>query len=342
MRIGVLTGGGDCPGLNQAIRGIIYRSLDFNDEVIGILDGWKGLIKGETKPLNLSDVEELTNAAGTIIFTSRTNPLKKEEDVKKVLHNFQNLKLDCLIVIGGEDTLSVACELNKKGVPCIGVPKTMDNDLSATDYTFGFDTSVSIAIEALERLRDTGKSHRRVMVLEVMGRHAGWVALFTGIGGGADWILIPEEKPDLKSMIEHIKKVYARKKYALVVVSEGIEIPEIEKMKEKEEKDEFGHMLLKKRGVGEIIAEIIERETKLETRCAVIGHMQRGGAPTLFDRMLAYRTGVRAVELAHERKFGEMVALKGNKIVNVPLAEATGKLKTVDKHWWNFAKIFFK
>lgn len=342
MRIGILTGGGDCPGLNQAIRGVVYKAIDFHDDVIGILDGWRGLVVNDTKPLSLSDVEEIYATGGTIIGTSRTNPFKNEEDVKKVLQNFKNLKLDALIAIGGEDTLTVASKLYEKGVPCVGVPKTMDNDLSGTDYTFGFDTSVTVAVDALERLRDTGRSHHRIMILEVMGRHAGWVALFTGIAGAADWILIPEIPVDFKTMVEHLKKVYARKHYGLIVVSEGVELPEVEEIKKKEEKDAFGHMILKKRAIGEHIAEKIEKEMKVEARVSVIGHMQRGGEPTLFDRILAYRTGIKAVELVHNRKFGNMVCLKGNEIAAVSLKEAAGTLKKVNDDWWSLAKTFFK
>lgn len=342
MRIGILTGGGDCPGLNQAIRGAVYRGLDFQDEFLGIQDGWKGMLTGDAKPLTLTDVEELANVGGTMLGTSRTNPTKKEEDIQKVLKTFQILKLDALIAMGGEDTLGVATKLFQKGLPCVGVPKTMDNDLSATDFTFGFDTSVTVAVEAAERLKDTGKSHRRIMVLEVMGRHAGWVALYTGLGAGADWTLIPEQPVDVQAMCQHLKKVHARKRYALVVVSEGVTLPEVDGVETKEEKDAFGHMILKKRGIGELIANKIEEVTKAETRLAVIGHMQRGGPPTLFDRILGFRTGVKAVEMIHDRKFGEMACLRGNTVLSVPLAEATGQLKTVPPEWWAFAKVFFK
>jgi len=340
MRIGVLTGGGDCPGLNQAIRAIVLKAIDYGFEVIGIKDGWAGLINGEGSPLDLKTVDEIVSSGGTILGTSRTNPYKKEGGVEKVKENIKKLSLDVIVAIGGEDTLGVANKLAKEGIKVVGVPKTMDNDLSATDYTFGFDTSVTLAMEALERLRDTGKSHHRIMVLEVMGRHAGWVALFTGIAGGADWILIPEKEPEIDRMCEHLKKVWERKKYALVVVSEGVELAQFKDVKE--EKDAFGHMILKKRGVGDIISDEIEKKTGIETRSAVIGHMQRGGAPTLFDRMLSLRVGVKAVEMIKEGKFGMMACLKGNRIESVPLEEAVAKLKTVDEEWWNLAKVFFK
>lgn len=340
-RIGILTGGGDCPGLNPAIRGVVYRALSEGIECVGILDGWKGMLEAKSVPLTLQDVEYIVNKGGTIIGTSRTNPYKKENGPEKCVETLKKLNLDAVIAMGGEDTLGVATKLYKeKNFPVVGVPKTMDNDLSATDYTFGFDTAVTVAVDAAERLIDTGRSHRRIMVLEVMGRHAGWVALYTGIASAADWILIPEDEIDINKMCEHLKKVYERKKFALVVVSEGVVLPGIKA--EKEELDEFGHMILKKRGVGELVAEVIEKNTGIETRVAVIGHIQRGGAPTLFDRMLGLRVGVKAVELVLEGKFGYMVALKGNDVVPVLLEEATGKLKTVDNNWIRWMKHFFK
>lgn len=341
LKVGILTGGGDCPGLNPAIRGCVLRGLDFGYEFVGILEGWKGLIEGNTIPLTLSAVEEITPRGGTILGTSRTNPYKKENGVEKCLSNFQKLGLGALIAMGGEDTLGVATKLyEEKKLPVVGVPKTMDNDLSATDYTFGFDSAVTVATDAAARLIDTGRSHRRIMVLEVMGRHAGWVALFTGLASGADWILIPEKEPEINPMCQHLKKVWARKKYALVVVSEGVILPGMKT--EKEELDEFGHMILKKRGVGEQLADLIEKETGIETRLAVIGHIQRGGSPTLFDRILGLRVGYKAAELIQEGKFGQMVALKGNEVVGVSLKEATGKLKLVSEPWIQMMYSFFK
>jgi len=340
-RIGILTGGGDCPGLNPAIRGVVARALDYGFEVIGIFEGYKGLIEGKSRILKMKDVEEIIGKGGTILGTSRTNPFKEKGGVARSLKNIKRLKLDGLIAMGGEDTLGVANRLYKEcKVKVVGVPKTMDNDLSATDYTFGFDTSVTIAVDACERLRDTGRSHRRIMILEVMGRHAGWVALFTGMASGADWILTPEERVDIDKMCKHLKKVHKRKNYALVVTSEGIKIPGMGVAKEK--LDQFGHMILRKRGVGEDLATIIKEKTGLETRAAVIGHIQRGGPPTLFDRMLGTRCGVRAADLVAKKKFGKMVALKGDKIINVPLEKAVAKLKTVDKKWRDLAKVFFK
>ena len=340
-RIGILNGGGDCPGLNPAIRGVVTRALDYSFEIIGILEGYKGLIEGESRLLKLKDVEEIIGKGGTILGTSRVNPFKGKRGVERLLKSIKRLRLDGLIVMGGEDTLGVANRLYKEHkVKVVGVPKTMDNDLSATDYTFGFDTSVTIAVDAAERLRDTGKSHRRIMILEVMGRHAGWVALFTGMASGADWILIPEEKVDIDKMCKHLKKVHKRKNYALVVTSEGIKIPGMKV--EKEKLDQFGHMILRKRGVGEDLATIIKEKTGIGTRATVIGHIQRGGPPTLFDRILGTRCGVRAADLVAKKKFGRMVALKGNEIIDVPLERAVAKLKTVDKKWRDLAKVFFK
>ncbi|MCL6613352.1 MAG: ATP-dependent 6-phosphofructokinase [Firmicutes bacterium] len=340
-RVGILTGGGDCPGLNPAIRGCVMRGLDFGFEFVGLLEGWKGLIEGLTMPLGLDEVAEIVGRGGTILGTSRTNPYKKEGGVAKCLENMKRLGLDALVALGGEDTLGVATKLYREHkVPVVGVPKTMDNDLSATDFTFGFDTSVTIAVEAAERLLDTGRSHRRIMVLEVMGRHAGWVALYTGLAAGADWILLPEKEPEIEEMVAHLKRVHERKKVALVVVSEGIKVPG-QKVGQ-EELDEFGHMILKKRGVGEQIAELIEERTGIEARVAVIGHIQRGGPPTLFDRILGTRVGYKAAELVHEGDFGKMVALKGNEVVPVPLEQATGELKTVGAEWFEFMKTFFK
>jgi len=340
-RIGILTGGGDCPGLNPTIRGVVYRAQDYDYEVYGIQEGWKGLIKGELNPLTLSEVEEIIDLGGTILGTSRLNPYKIDNGVKKVLNSIENFKLDSIIAIGGEDTLGVANRLFKEeGIKLVGAPKTMDNDLNGTDYTFGFDSSVTWAIEAMRSLQDTGRSHRRIMILEVMGRHAGWVALFTGLASGVDWTLIPEEKVDVEKMCQHLKEVYRRNKHASIVVSEGVTIPGVDTGKE--ELDQFGHMILRKRGVGNLLADLIKEKTGIETRHAVIGHIQRGGSPTLFDRILGLRCGVTAVDLIVQGKFGYMSALKGNEIIGVPLEEAVSKLKIVDKKWWELAQVFFK
>ena len=274
-RIGILTGGGDCCGLNQTIRGAVYRAQDFNYQLLGIHDGWKGLLEGSISPLNLVDVEELVDKAGTFLGSSRTNPYKIEDGVKKVLKTIKNYSLDAIIAVGGEDTLGVANKLFKEEkVNLVGAPKTMDNDLSGTDYTFGFDSSVTRAVEAMRALEDTGRSHHRVMVLEVMGRHAGWVALFSGMACGADWILIPEYQTDIHKMCKQLQRVYSRKKYALVVTSEGVDLGTSEK---EEELDQFGHMILKERGVGSQLNKLICEKTGLEVRHAVIGAMQFAG-----------------------------------------------------------------
>ncbi len=340
-RIGILTGGGDCPGLNPAIRGAVYRAQDYNYEIYGIQEGWKGLIKGEINPLFLSDVEEIIDRGGTVLGTSRLNPYKIDNGVKKVLNSIKNFKLDAIVAIGGEDTLGVANKLfQEEGIKLVGAPKTMDNDLSGTDYTFGFDSSVTWAIEAMRSLQDTGRSHRRIMILEVMGRHAGWVALFTGLASGADWTLIPEEKVDVEKMCQHLQEVYKRNKYASIVVSEGVTLLGV--ATGKEELDQFGHVILRKRGVGNLLADLIKEKTGIETRHSVIGHIQRGGSPTLFDRILGLRCGVTAVDLIAQGKFGYMAALKGNEVIGVPLEEAVSRLKIVDKRWWELAQVFFK
>lgn len=340
-RIGILTGGGDCPGLNCAIRGAVYKAVSEGVECVGILEGWKGLIEGNIIPLKLEDVECIMNKGGTILGTSRTNPYKKDKGSEICLESFKKLNLDALIAMGGEDTLGVATKLyEESNFPVVGVPKTMDNDLSATDYTFGFDTSTTRAVEAAESLLDTGKSHRRIMVLEVMGRHAGWVALYTGLASGADWVLLPEETADVEKMCQQLKIAHARKKTALVIVSEGAILPC--ENPEKEVCDEFGHRILKEKCVGDEVAKLIEKKTGIETRVAVIGHIQRGGPPTLFDRILGLRVGYKAAELAMKGQFGYMVALRGTEVVPVKLKEATGKLRTVDESWIKFMHDFFK
>ncbi len=329
MRIGILTGGGDCPGLNPAIRGAVFRALDYGDECIGIIEGWKGLLTCETEPLDLIHVDEIIDRGGTILGTSRTNPFKDPSLVQQTIANIATMRLDALIAIGGDDTLGVASKLAAMGVKVVGVPKTMDNDLSGTDATFGFDTAVSVALDASRRLKDTALSHRRIIVLEVMGRHAGWVALYTGIGAGADYTLIPEVPVDWDAIITHVMTAYKRKKYAFIVVSEGVVVTDTRD----EKLDDFGHMLLQNRGVGPEVARIVEEKTGISTRSATIGHIQRGGSPTLFDRILGTRVGVKAVEMIHAGDFGKMAALRGTEIVAIPLTEAVGKLKTVSPEW---------
>jgi len=339
-RIGVLTGGGDCPGLNPTIRAIVRKALDEGIEVTGIRNGWQGLVKKEAVELDLNSVSGILPKGGTILGTSRTNPYKQKGDVEKVKDNLRALKLDALIAIGGDDTLGAACKLSKDGVKTVGVPKTIDNDLSCTDFTFGFDTAVNIATEAIDRLHTTAESHHRIMVVEIMGRHAGWIATYAGIAGGADIILIPEVPVDLDEVCQIIKKRHARgKDFSLVVAAEGAKIKEHGLILKTEEKDAFGNVLLG--GIGSIIGKELEKRTGFETRVTVLGHVQRGGTPSAFDRVLATRFGVKAVELVLKGDFGKMVALKGNKIVSVPLEEATGTLKTVDKGLYDIARIFF-
>ena len=336
MRVGLLTGGGDCPGLNAVIRAVVRKGeRHYGDELVGFRDGWKGVLEDSTMVLDVERCRGILPRGGTILGTSRTNPYKVEDGVKKALDTLRKERIDALIAIGGEDTLGVANKLYKEHkLNVVGVPKTMDNDLDATDYTFGFDTSATLAMEAAERLVDTGRSQRRIMVLEVMGRHAGWVALYTAIGAGADYLCLPERPVDVKDMCAKLKAAHAKKNVAICVASEAVEITG----EKKEEKlDEFGHMILKERGVAERLAKIIEAETKIETRSAVIGHMQRGGAPTMFDRILGTRVGVKAADLVHEGKFGHMVAQRGQEIVPVSLEAATAELKVVTKEWLKFS-----
>lgn len=336
MRIGILTGGGDCPGLNPAIRGAVFKALDYGDQCVGIVEGWHGLLSCETEPLDLSRVDEIIDRGGTILGTSRTNPFKDPALVQRTIANITALGLDAVIAIGGDDTLGVAAKFATLGVRVVGVPKTMDNDLSGTDFTFGFDTAVSVALDASRRLKDTALSHRRIIVLEVMGRHAGWVALYTGIGSGADCTLIPEVPVNWDVIIPQVMAAYKRKKYAFVVVSEGVEVTQAggEKL------DDFGHMLLQNRGVGPEVARIIEEKTGISTRSATIGHIQRGGSPTLFDRILGSRVGAKAVEMIHGGDFGKMAALRGTEVIAIPLAEAVGKLKTVPQEWTDLLRVF--
>jgi 6-phosphofructokinase 1 len=341
MKIGVLTGGGDCPGLNPVIRAVVRKSLNNNHEVIGIKNGWKGLIECDTEPLNINSVTGILHRGGTILGTSRTNPYKKEGGVEKIKENFKKLKLDALIAIGGEDTLGVAYKLTKDGVPnIVGVPKTIDNDLSATDYTFGFDTSINIVMECIDRLNTTAESHHRIIVVEVMGRHAGWIATEAGIAGGADVILIPEIPINLEEVCMYLKKRHARgRTFSIVVVSEGAKFKDDDLVLQEQKKDDFGHVRLG--GIGQTLAEKIEKITGFETRVTVLGHIQRGGSPTAFDRILGTRFGIKAVDLVLSKKFGKMVSLSGNKIIDVPLESGVAKLKTVDMELYDMAKEFF-
>lgn len=339
-KIGILTGGGDCPGLNAVIRAAARKSINEGYEVIGIKNGWKGLIENDTFPLNLESVSGILPKGGTILGTSRTNPYKKEGDVGRAISNYKALRLDALIAVGGEDTLGAAAKLSREGINIVGVPKTIDNDLSATDYTFGFDTAVNIATECIDRLHTTAESHHRIIVVEVMGRHAGWIAIESGIAGGADVILIPEVPIDIEEVCALIKKRHGRgKTFSIVVVAEGAQFKQGSAVLQDQKIDEFGHVRLG--GIGEILGREIEKRTGYETRVSVLGHIQRGGSPTAFDRVLGTRFGVKAVELVNAGKFGQMVALSGNKIISVALEEATAKLKTVDHEYYALARTFF-
>lgn len=339
FKLAILTGGGDCPGSNAVIRAVVRKSVNEGNQVIGIRNGWKGLIENDIVELDLGAVSGILPRGGTILGTSRTNPYKNISDVAKVKENFRKLGLYALVVVGGEDTLGVAAKLVKEGINIVGVPKTIDNDLNCTDYTFGFDTAINIATECIDRLHTTAESHHRIIVVEVMGRHAGWIALESGLAGGADVILIPEFPIDIDEVCALIKKRHGRgKTFSIVVVAEGAKFKEGLVLQE-EKLDAFGHVRLG--GIGDILAKQIEERTKYETRVSVLGHIQRGGTPTAFDRILGTRFGIKAVELVNEKKFGHMAALSGNKIIDVPLAKAIEGLKLVDKEFYDMAKEFF-
>jgi phosphofructokinase-like protein len=343
-KIGILTGGGDCPGLNAVIRAVGRRSMLRGYEVVGIREGWRGLVEGIFEPLGPREISGLLPRGGTILGTTRTNPYKVDGGVDAVLGWFRDEEFDALVAIGGEDTLGVAARLHAAhDFPVVGVPKTIDNDLSATDYTFGFDTAVAIATEAIDRLHTTAESHNRVMVVEVMGRHVGWIAVMSGIAGGADMILIPEQPVTVDRACEELSRRHHRgKDFSIVVVSEGYQLTYDSgesRTVAQDERDEFGHVRLG--GVGEVLAREIEERTGYETRVSVLGHVQRGGTPTPRDRVLATRYGLKAADLVQEEKFGRMAALHGDAIVDVSLAEATAELKTVPKEWYDVASAFF-
>ncbi|MDD4879860.1 MAG: ATP-dependent 6-phosphofructokinase [Candidatus Omnitrophica bacterium] len=338
-RLGVLTGGGDCPGLNPVIRAVVKKAYAEGYEAVGFKNGWKGIIEGDVIPLDLRSVSGILPKGGTILGTSRTNPYKQEGAVQKVKENFKKFGLDALIAIGGEDTLGVANKLVKEGLKAVGVPKTIDNDLNETDYTFGFDTAINIVMDCIDRLHTTAESHNRIMIAEVMGRHAGWIAMYAGIAGGADVILIPEIPININEVCTVIKKRHEHgKNFSIVVVAEGAKFGD-EEILQTEKLDEFGHVRLG--GIGQRLGELIEKKTGFETRVTVLGHIQRGGSPTAFDRVLGTRFGVKAVELVKQGKFGYMVSLQGNKIKEVPIDKAVGTLKTVDQDFYEMAKTFF-
>jgi len=338
--IGVLTGGGDCPGLNAVIRAVVKTANLYDYSVIGIRNGWKGIVEGDVEPLTEFSVTGILPKGGTILGTSRTNPFKDDSHVQQMLTNIKKFGIDAIVAIGGDDTLSVANRLHQLNIPVIGIPKTIDNDLSGTDYTFGFDTAVSIVTDAIDRLHTTAESHHRIMVLEVMGRHAGWIATISGIAGGADQILIPEVPFDIDDVCEGLKKRRDRgKKFSIVVIAEGAKPTDISEFVTTSSKvDDFGHEQLG--GIGHLLGREIEKRIGAETRVTVLGHVQRGGSPTAHDRVLATRYGVKAIEELHAGRSGVMVALQGDKIIPVPLTDALTQ-KKVDKDLYEMARIFY-
>jgi ATP-dependent phosphofructokinase / diphosphate-dependent phosphofructokinase len=339
MRIGILTGGGDCPGLNAVIRAIVRKSVQAGDEVVGFRDGWRGVLEGDTVPMDLAAVRGILPRGGTVLGTSRTNPYALQGGGDRVLATLERLGVDALIPIGGEDTLGVATKLAEAGVRVVGVPKTIDNDLDATDYTFGFDTALGVATEAIDRLHTTGDSHHRTLVVEVMGRHAGWIALHAGMAGGATVVLIPEQPFDVDAVVEHCQRRFDSGYSPIVVVSEGAKPKDGDLVLTTGEKDAFGHVRLG--GVGTALASLIEERTGRESRAVVLGHIQRGGTPSPFDRVLATRFGLAAHDAVHAGETGVMVALRGTDIVRVALTEATAQLKLVPVERYAEVEVFF-
>src|SRR5487761_1198681 len=346
MRVGVLTGGGDCPGLNAVIRAVVRKGVqEYGFEFVGFRDGWRGPLEGDTVPLDVQAVRGILPRGGTILGSSRTNPLRAEaggggmSGVERGKDNLAGLGVDALVVIGGEDTLGVATRLYDEGVSVVGVPKTIDNDLGATDYTFGFDTAVNIAMEAIDRLHTTAESHHRALIVEVMGRNAGWIALHAGMAGGANVILIPENPFSMDRVCEYVESRFETRYAPIVVVAEGARPIEEDLTLLDQRLDAFGHVRLG--GIGQLLEGEIEKRTGKEARCTVLGHIQRGGTPTAFDRVLATRFGLHAVEAVHDEAVGTMVALRGTQIVRVPLAEATRELKLVPPERYAEAEVFF-
>ena len=330
MRIGLLTGGGDCPGLNAVIRAVVRKGiLHYGDEFVGFLEGWRGVLDDRTMPLDLQTTSGILHRGGTILRSSRTNVKKIEGGFETCLAVLTRHKIDALIAMGGDDTQSISVELVKRGIPCVGVPKTIDNDLSGTDVCFGFDTAVTIATEAVDRLHSTTEAHSRVQVVEVMGRDAGWIAVTAGIAGGADVILVPELPIDIDDVVRLLRARWeSGKRFALVVVAEGAKFPEqTAQISVGTKVDSFGHVRLS--GIGQLLAEEIEKRTGYETRSVNLGHTQRGGTPTAYDRMLATRYGVAAIDLVHAGRFGRLVVLKGTQIADIPLEDAIAKTRTI-------------
>lgn len=339
--VGILTGGGDCPGLNAVIRAAVRKGIShYGYRFRGVEKGWKGMLECLWEPLGHEEVSGILPKGGTILGTSRTNPYKVPDGGDIVLENMKRMKLDALIAIGGDDTLSVALKLAAAGAPVVGVPKTIDNDISHTDYTFGFDTAINIVTEALDRIHTTAESHNRVMVVEVMGRHSGWIATYAGIAGGADLILIPEQSTSIQEIVDTIKMRHDRgKDFSIVVVAEGVKFDGDEYTVQAGGTDEFGHVKLG--GVGQLVGDVIEKETGFETRVIVLGHLQRGGTPTAFDRVLGTRYGIAAIDLVQGGDWGKMVALQGDEIVALPLERGVGELKRVGEELYDISRVFF-
>jgi phosphofructokinase-like protein len=331
MKIGVLTGGGDCPGLNAVIRAVVRKgTFHYEDEFVGFMEGWRGLLEDKTMELDLATVGGILPRGGTILRTSRTNPAKREDGLERCAETLKKHGCEALIAIGGDDTLSVAKKLFDKGLKVVGVPKTIDNDLAGTDFTFGFDTAVDVATEAIDRVHTTAEAHNRVIVVEVMGRDSGWIATYSGIAGGADVILIPEVPFDIDQVAETIRQRHARGRYfSIVVAAEGAKFAGGNETLPAAGLDEFGHARLG--GIGSVLAQEIEKRTGFESRSVVLGHIQRGGSPSAFDRVLATRYGLGAIDMVHRGEFGQMAALRGNRIISIPLAEAIASNRKVDK-----------
>ncbi len=346
MRVGVLTGGGDCPGLNAVIRAIVRTGVaEYGYEFTGFRDGWRGPLEGDTMPLDVEAVRGILPRGGTILGSSRTNPLSDSSasagrsGLQRIEDNLATFGVDALVAIGGEDTLGVAARLHEEGVKVVGVPKTIDNDLGATDYTFGFDTAVNIAMEAIDRLHTTAESHHRALIVEVMGRHAGWIALHAGMAGGANVILIPEQPFDIEQVCRWVEHRFQTRYAPIVVVAEGAHPKDGTEALMAQQRDAFGHV--RYGGVGQMLANEIEQRTGKEARATVLGHVQRGGTPTAFDRVLATRFGTHAIRAVADGAFGSMVALRGTDIARVPLAAATSELKLVPPERYAEAELFF-
>ncbi|MFN2587940.1 MAG: 6-phosphofructokinase [Actinomycetota bacterium] len=340
-RIGILTGGGDCPGLNAVIRAVVRKGVNqYGHAIVGYRDGWRGVLEGTTMDLTLESTSGILPRGGTILRSSRTNPFREERGVERVKESLASEKISALIAVGGEDTLGVAAKLSSEDVNVVGVPKTIDNDLNATDFTFGFNTAVQICTDAIDRLHTTAESHNRVIVLEVMGRHAGWIATYAGMAGGATTILVPERPFDIEVVCEHIRHRHKKgHKSTIVVVAEGAKPIEEEEVTQEAQTDAFGHVRLG--GIGVALEKQIEERTGFETRVTILGHIQRGGTPTAFDRVLATRFGIAAIDAVEERDYGKMVALQGTQIVRVPIGDAVGTLKTLDPTLYETAEVFF-